>query len=758
MTPKPTKLKLNLGCGQRKMDGYVNVDASPVCGPDQVVDLEKTPWPWPDDAADTVKLIHVLEHLGQQPATFLAILSELWRVCCDGALVHIEVPHPRSDEFLGDPTHVRPVTPDTLALFSHRNNAEYQRIGAANTPLGRYLGIDFEIVSSSLTPRQIWLDRLNRGEIDEAALREAGDSRWNVYSSIQMTLEVVKPAGRRVAAPEDDMTVTVLADAAQAALNEGRSAHAASLLERLCELRPDHLEARCLLASCLQSLGRLAEARTHYQTVVDRGGRAYEVFNNLGAVSLELGDATAACRHFRAALELAPGDRLVRTNLAEAQAAAGDVRDAVDLLATLVEEKPDDGAVYLTLIQVFLDQGWFADAANAVALARRFGIDSPDLANQEGICARERFDYAAAVAAFERGLAADPGNAALATHRANALAWLGRDGEADAAYRAVVSGAPDYAEGRFAYACFLLQRGCTDPGWALYESRWQRGGPQRLRPPPSRLPAWKGETPDPAADDLLVFCEQGYGDNLQFVRLLPLVRPRFRRVALVARPALAALLARNLAGVVDVLSAPPADAGFRWQLPLLSLAGILGLDLARWGHGPAPYLLADPTQSGRWRERLPNDGRRRIGLCWSGGKPPRTRHRFDLPLPLVESLLAASDIAWVGLQKEGAEAWRQDQVAAGRLTDPMAEVSDFDQAAALVAALDAVVTCDTAIAHLAGALGKPTLLLLSSEGEWRWLQNRADTPWYPSLRLLRQPRPGDWAGLAGPALEWVRGR
>ncbi len=754
MTQSQGKLKLNLGCGLRKQDGYLNVDASPACSPDQVVDLERTPWPWPDDSVEAVSLIHVLEHLGQQPAVFLAILKELWRVCCDGARIHIEVPHPRSDEFLGDPTHVRPVTPDTLALFSHRNNAEYERIGAANTPLGRYLGIDFEIVSSSLTPRHAWLERLARGEIDEASLRVAGDSQWNVYSNIQIVLEAIKPAGRRVRTAQPDLTVTVLAESAEAALAEGRSAHAASLLERLVELDPDHLDARCLLASCLQTLGRPAAARAQYQAVVDRGGRAYEVFNNLGAVTLELGDAGAALEHFRAALELAPGERLVRINLAEALAANGAVRDAVELLSALVEEAPEDPAVYLAMTQVFIDQGWFDDAARAVALARRFGVDTPELANQEGICAREGFRYQDAVAAFERGLAAAPDSAALATNRANALACLGRDEEAEAAYRSVLAAAPDEPEGAFSYACFLLQRGRCEAGWKLYESRWQRGGLHRPRPSPSALPRWKGEASDPERDELLVFCEQGYGDNLQFVRLLPRIRHRFRRIVLVARPALVTLLGRSLTDIAEVVGAAPDDAGFRWQVPLLSIAAAIGYGVDAWATA-VPYVLADPERVGRLEARLPADPRPRVGICWSGGKRPRYRHRFDLPLPLVEALLAERKLAWVNLQKEGFEDWRRERGTAGDLLDPMPAVQDFDDTAALLTRLDFVLTVDTAIAHLAGALGRPTLLLLSSEGEWRWLKDREDSPWYPTLHILRQPAPGDWAGLAAPALAWL---
>lgn len=750
METRPDLLKLNLGCGMRKRDGYVNVDASPICRPDLVLDLETTPWPWPDGTVGEVVLTHVLEHLGQQPAVYLGIMKELWRVCADGAHIHIEVPHPRSDEFLGDPTHVRSITADGLALFSHRNNAEYERIGAANTPLGRYLGIDFELVSSSLVPKKHWLDRLQQGAITEAELRLAGDSQWNVYANYQATLQAIKPAGRLVVGAKSGGEAQSLRQLANKALAEDRLVDAASALEQLCVAVPDDFEARCLLAACLHAGGDLEGARRHYQLVVDRGAQSFELFNNFGVVCLDLGESMSAVRHFSAALALQPGDRIARANLAEAKAAAGDVRDAIELLMQLVEEQPDDAGIYVVLAKIYVDQAWFGDAANALQMARQFGADSLDLINQEGIVRREMFQYDAALERFDTALAAAPDNLALLTNRANALGWLRRDEEADAAYRQALSLVPDDSEAAFSYACFLLMRGRVDPGWSYYEARWERGDVARTRRPQSRLPQWRGETTDPSSDDLLVFCEQGFGDNLQFVRLLPRIRERFRRIVLVSRPALQKLLANSLDGVAEVVPECPTEDGFRWHVPLVGIAHALRLPVAEWG--APPYLHADPMKAILWQASLPRDARRRVGLCWAGGKRPRYRSRFDLPLADVERLLTNRNIAWVSLQASGSDEWRRAQQSGGLLFDPMLQVRDFDDTAALIAGLDRVVSTDTAVAHLAAAMGKPVHLLLSSEGEWRWLQDRSDSPWYPTMRIHRQQSPGDWGSVVASVL------
>jgi SAM-dependent methyltransferase len=140
-------MKLNMGCGHNKIDGWVNVDMFEECAPDVLWDLERLPWPWPNDSVDGVLFFHSLEHLGQDTRKFLTMMQELYRVCRHGAEIQIAVPHPRHDDFIGDPTHVRIITPDLLALFSRRQCDEWQKMGAPNSPLAHYLHVDFEIVN-----------------------------------------------------------------------------------------------------------------------------------------------------------------------------------------------------------------------------------------------------------------------------------------------------------------------------------------------------------------------------------------------------------------------------------------------------------------------------------------------------------------------------------------------------------------------------------------------------------------------------------
>jgi hypothetical protein len=187
-------MKLNLGCGMNRRDGWINVDNSPACTPDTLWDLEVTPWPWPDSSADEMLFNHSLEHMGQAPKTFLAIIGEIYRVGADNALVAINVPHPRHDSFLHDPTHVRAVTPEMLRMFDRQRNDRWVEIGAANTPLGLYLGVDFEMISATMVLDEPYLSQLRSGALKPEEIGYLARERNNVIAECRMELRVRKPA------------------------------------------------------------------------------------------------------------------------------------------------------------------------------------------------------------------------------------------------------------------------------------------------------------------------------------------------------------------------------------------------------------------------------------------------------------------------------------------------------------------------------------------------------------------------------------
>jgi hypothetical protein len=186
-------MKFNMGCGARKLPGFVNVDAIAACAPDEVFDLETTPWPWPSGVAEEIRFIHSLEHMGGDSKVFLAIMVEIYRIAADGCLVYIHVPHPRHDDFLGDPTHVRPITPQMMALFDREFCDQILAKGAPNTPLAHYLGVDFAKVHAEMVLEEPYFSQLKSGELNRETVEQLIKTQSNVVQEIRLVLRIRKP-------------------------------------------------------------------------------------------------------------------------------------------------------------------------------------------------------------------------------------------------------------------------------------------------------------------------------------------------------------------------------------------------------------------------------------------------------------------------------------------------------------------------------------------------------------------------------------
>ncbi len=295
---------------------------------------------------------------------------------------------------------------------------------------------------------------------------------------------------------------------------------------------------------------------------------------------------------------------------------------------------------------------------------------------------------------------------------------------------------PDDSEVRHILAGLLLSIGDFEEGWDAYESRWELAGRSRDRG--LSQPLWEGS--DLSDRSILLHTEQGYGDSIQFARYLEMVSARTKIVA--CRPELRRLLHGRF-GIDQIIT--PGD-----PLPRFDVHCALG-SLPRIFHTrsetiPAriPYLCADAREIEQWTRRMRAQAGLRVGLVWAGSPSHRNDVRRSVSLQTIAPLADVSDVQFYSLQKGEAAKVASRMRAASRMTDWTAELRDFADTAALISALDLVITVDTAVAHLAGSLGSRVWVMLPFEADWRWLLQREDSPWYPTMRLFRQKSPGGW--------------
>lgn len=297
-----------------------------------------------------------------------------------------------------------------------------------------------------------------------------------------------------------------------------------------------------------------------------------------------------------------------------------------------------------------------------------------------------------------------------------------------------------------------LTMGDYRTGWPLYESRWETGQLRNQKLDCS-APLWLGKT-DLAGKTILLWAEQGFGDTIQFLRYVPMVSRTAGHVILRVPFALG-LLCTTLDGPpVTLLTHNSPLPAHDLQCPLMSLPLAFGTALQSIPSG-VPYLGTIRTQVRRWRNRLGEKTKPRIGLAWAGQRREPPNGTRDVPLEILRPL-AQLDIELISLQKEIPD---QDKVvleSMPQLRRLGEELTDFSDTASLMENLDLVISVDTAIAHLAGALGRPAWIMLRQSGEWRWLQDRCDSPWYPSARLFRQSIRGNWYGVVDAIIEHLK--
>ena len=523
---------------------------------------------------------------------------------------------------------------------------------------------------------------------------------------------------------------------------EGRTTAAEDLYRTVLADDPDHAGALHELGTLRLQAGEFTEAAEFFSRLIGCDPNSSSAHNNLGIALERLDRPAHAARHFETALTLEPKRPEANYNLGHALQTLDRRGEARACYERAIALRPDYVEAHNSLgVLLAPDRPDEALASFERAVAIRPGF--ADAHNNAGNVLHDLGRHNDALASYRRALAAKPDHAAAHNNVGMALRELNRHEEAVASFEMAQTIKPDYVEAHVNESLVRLALGDYATGWKKYAWRRLTANFSYGRKNPPR-PLWLGQW-DIAGKTILLHGEQGLGDTIHFCRYVPLVAEQGARIVLAVQRPLAALIS-TLAGV-SVLRAqgepiPPFD-GY-CPLPSLPLAFKTTLESS-----PAhmPYLSAPPDRIERWRPIIGVIGRPRIGLMWAGaGGTPHNRRR-SIALRLLAPLLDLPNFHFVALQKEIPDDDVAHLHASGMASFLGERQADLADAAAMIAMLDLVITVDTSIAHVAGAMGKPVWVLLPFSADWRWLRGRSDTPWYPSARLFRQPTPGDWQSV-----------
>jgi tetratricopeptide (TPR) repeat protein len=502
------------------------------------------------------------------------------------------------------------------------------------------------------------------------------------------------------------------------------------------------VEALCREAAALHRRGALPQAEQLYRQIVEAAPRHYLSRYLLGVLCFQQGRAQEALEHVAAALRIDPAaaeahniQGLILQALAHHDEALASFERALALRPDFDEAWSNRGASLQHL-------GRAAEALESLERALALAPGRAESRFNQGVVLHALGRPEAALESFARGLAIDPRRAGAWTNHGLVLHALGRFDEARQSWDRAIAIDPLHADAHWNKAlCALLQERFEE-GWPLYEWRKRRAQWNGVRA--HAVPAWQGE--DIAGKTLLVHAEQGLGDTIQFCRYGALAAVRGARVILSVQDALVPLL-RQMPAPVQVVGKAGEKQACDFHIALLSMPLAFG---TRRQTIPAavPYLRADPQRARAWRERIGGQGFR-IGICWQGLKS-RTDMGRSFPLACLAPVAAIPGVRLISLQKnDGIE--QLDHLPPGMTVETLARLDEgpgaFLDTAAVMQHLDLVIASDTAVVHLAGALGRPAWVALQHVPDWRWGLERSDTPWYPSLELFRQGSRGDWAGV-----------
>ncbi|MGF6769825.1 tetratricopeptide (TPR) repeat protein [Paraburkholderia sp. GAS199] len=581
--------------------------------------------------------------------------------------------------------------------------------------------------------------------------------------------------------------VTSLIEAGLEAHQAGRFDSAEAFYREALTLDPAHAKALHYLGVLHHQRGQHALAAQMLSASLELDRTDAACWSNRGLVAAALGHPQEAMICYDQALQLQPDFADARNNFGVALQAQGALEIAVEQYRLALAANPAFVDAYLNLGTALAKLDHYDEALVCYDQAATLDPRSAEAHFNAGNAFQALDRHAEAVASFENALALRPNYAEAHINLGSMVGKLGNYASAESHYRQAVAlrpnptnlvclggslGAqgrldeeegfyqralvldPTYADAHQNLAWLQLKRGDYARGWASFAKRWRKHDYEAIAVP--GIAEWHGESLQ--GRRILIVGEQGFGDHFQFLRYARVLEQRGATVDVRVREPLVRLVAR-MPGVHRAFSGA-IEHDYDFWVPMMSVPGCVGTELSTI---PAdlPYVFAESASMEAWRDCMDatdsvSDGNCRVGLVWAGSPTFGNDRYRSIALSNLDSLAGSNGIAWYALQRGAAHGQLADAPAAFRAHDFTASLHDFGDTAALVMNLDLVISVDTAVAHLAAALGKPVWLMLPANADWRWLENRGDSPWYPSMKLFRQTSLGDWTPVVKQVADELR--
>jgi tetratricopeptide (TPR) repeat protein len=526
----------------------------------------------------------------------------------------------------------------------------------------------------------------------------------------------------------------------------GQYGSAINCIRESIRLDPQNPDAYNNLGSALKLDMKLDEAIQCYRKAIKLNPDRADVYFNLGNTLVMKRQLDEAITFYQEAVRINPDFAEAYNNLGNVLKEQGRLDEALECYRKTIQINPDLPDAYFNLGNIFQDKGQYDDAQASYRQSLKLRPNHVESYRNIGTALQKMGKFDEAIDYYQKAAQLTPDFSGTYYNLGVALQEKREFDKAMTYFQKTIELDPDFSDAHFSIAIIQLLRGNFREGWKGYEWRWKlkkayaRNFPQ---------PLWDGA--DPSGRTVLLHAEQGFGDTIQFIRYVPLVAERGAKVVVECRKELVTLL-RSVEGVRQIRSYGEQLPEFDIHCPLLSLPMIFDTLLESI---PAniPYISAASDLEKKWRSRLRHDNSKlKAGLVWAGRATTKKESFRSTALDLFSPLSDIGDMTFYSLQKGHASAEAENPPKGMKLINYADEIHDFSDTAAFINCLDLVISVDTAVAHLAGALGKEVWTLLPFVPDWRWLLNREDSPWYPTMKLFRQQSSGDW----GPVIIRLR--